>query len=248
MAIAGIVFACVFGGALLGMLLRSALPEEHLNAETKDVVKVAIALIATMTALVLSLLVSSAKSAYDTRNNELAHMSADIVQLDRALAHYGPETKDVRFMLRNTVAGALERYWPANSVRTASLVPTASPFETIYDKIQELSPQTDYQRSLQSQALKATTDLGHTRLLLFEGIGSSIPVPFLVVMVFWLTVIFASFGLFAPANAIVTTVFVVCALSVSGALFLILELDRSYEGMIQVSSAPLRQALAQMGQ
>ena len=248
MAIAGIVFACVFGGALLGMFLRSALPEEHLSGETKDVVKVAIALVATMAALVLSLLVSSAKSSYDTRSNELVQMSANLVALDRVLAHYGPETRDVRSLLRNTLAAAIERYWPANGVRTASLAPTTSPFETIYDQIGQLSPQNDAQRSLKAQALTTTTDLGHTRFLLFEGIGSSIPVPFLVVIVFWLTIIFTSFGLFAPANAVVTSVFVVCALSVSGALFLILELDRSYEGMIQVSSAPLRQALARLEQ
>jgi hypothetical protein len=96
MAIAWIVFACVFGGALLGMFLRSALPEQHLSGDTKDVVKVAMALIAIMSALVLSLLVSSAKSAYDTRSNELVQMSADIVVLDRVLARYGPEAKDAR--------------------------------------------------------------------------------------------------------------------------------------------------------
>jgi hypothetical protein len=248
MAIAWAVFACVFGGALLGMFLRSALPEKHLSGDTKDVVKVAIALIATMAALVLSLLISSAKSAYDTRNGEVVQFSADLVLLDRALARYGPEAKDTRSLLRNTVAAAIERYWPTNGVRTASLNPTGSPFETIYDQIEQLPPQNDYQRSLKAQALTATTNLGHTRFLLIQGVGTSIPLPFLVVMVFWLTIIFASFGLFAPANAVVITVFVVCALSVSGALFLILELDRSYEGTMQVSSAPLRQALARLGQ
>jgi hypothetical protein len=248
MAIAWIVFACVFGGALLGMFLRPMLPEKHLGGDTKDVVKVAIALIATMAALVLSLLISSAKSAYDTRNSELVQLSANLVMLDRALARYGPDTKDTRSLLRNTIAAAIERIWPASGARPADFNSAASPFEAIYDQIEQLSPQNDYQRSLQAQALKATTDLEHTRFLLFEGIRSSIPLPFLVVMVFWLTIIFASFGLFAPANAIVTSVFVVCALSVSGALFLILELDRSYTGMIQVSSAPLRQALARLGQ
>jgi hypothetical protein len=91
-------------------------------------------------------------------------------------------------------------------------------------------------------------DLGRTRVLLFERLGSSIPVPFLVVLVFWLAIIFASFGLFAPRNATVVATFFVCALSVSGAIFLILELDRSFEGFIQVSSAPLRVALAQISQ
>jgi hypothetical protein len=246
-AIAGIVFACVFGGALLGMYLRTALPAHHLSGETKDVVKVAIALVATMAALVLSLLISSAKSAYDTRRSELSQMSADIVLLDRTLAHYGPEAKDGRSLLRNLVAAAIERVWPTNGARTANFDPAASPFEGIYDKIAQLSPQNDTQRSLQAQALKMTTDLGHTRLLLFEQLGSSVPLPFLLVMVFWLAIIFASFGIFAPGNATVIIVFLVCALSVSGAIFLILELDRSFGGMLQVPSAPLRQAFARLG-
>lgn len=247
MAIAGIVFASVFAGALLGMFLRAVLPEHHLSGDTKDVVKVAIALIATMGALVLGLLISSAKSAYDTRNSELVQMSADIVLLDRVLARYGPETKDARSLLRRSLAAGIELHWPTNGARPAGF-PTASPLEALYDKIEELSPQTDSQRSLQAQALKMTMDLGHTRFLLLEQAGSSIPLAFLVLLAFWLTVIFASFGLFAPPNATVAAVFLVCALSVSSAIFLILELDRSFEGTIQVSSAPLRQALARLGE
>ena len=208
----------------------------------------AIALIATMGALVLSLLISSAKSAYDTRSSELVQMSADIVLLDRMLARYGLEAKDARSLLRGSVTAGIERFWPTNGARHMGFDPTASPAETLYDKIDELSPQTEAQRSLQAQALKTAMDLGHTRFLLFEQASSSIPLPFLVVVVFWLTIIFASFGLFAPANATVTAVLLVCALSVSGAIFLILELDRSFEGMIQVSGAPLRQALARLGQ
>jgi hypothetical protein len=91
-------------------------------------------------------------------------------------------------------------------------------------------------------------DLGRTRVLLFEQLDSSIAVPFLVVLVFWLAIIFASFGLFAPQSGTVIAAFFVCALSVSGAIFLILELDHSFEGLLQVSSAPLRAALAQLGQ
>ena len=134
MAIAWIVFACVFAGALLGMFLRSVVPEKHLSGDTKDVVKVAIALIATMAALVLSLLISSAKTGYDTRNSELVQMSADIVQLDRLLAHYGPETNDTRSLLRNWLAAGIERFWPTNGTRPTDFKPTANPFEAIYDK------------------------------------------------------------------------------------------------------------------
>jgi hypothetical protein len=241
------VFALVFGSALLAMFVRNALPEHHLSADSKDVVKLGIALIATMSALVLSLLIASAKSAYDTRSNQLVQVSADIIELDRALARYGPETKEARSLLERSVAATLERFWPTEGARPIAIDPKASPVEALYDKIEELSPQSDAQRALRSQAETTALDMGRTRLLLFEHLDRSIPVPFLVVLVFWLCIIFASFGLFAPRNATVIAVLCVCALSVSGAIFLILELDRSFEGLLKVSDAPLRAALAQLG-
>ena len=224
------------------------LPEEHLSTDTKDVVKLGIALIATMAALVLGLLIASAKSTYDTRRNQLLQVSADINLLDRVLANYGVETKDARTMLQRSVAGALEQFWPTDGHRPSMIDRRASSVETLFDNIQQLSPHSEAQRSLQSQALTMALDLGRTRVLLFEQLDSSIPVPFLVVLVFWLGIIFASFGLFAPRNGTVIAAFFVCALSVSGAIFLILELDRSFEGLLQVSGTPLSAALAQLGQ
>jgi hypothetical protein len=246
-AIGCIVFALVFASALLAMFAQGALPRHHLSSDSKDVVKLGIALIATMAALVLSLLVASAKSAFDTRSNQLVAVSADIILLDRALARYGPETKDARSLLRNSVAAVVERFWPAEGARPISIDPNAQAVEALAVKIEELSPQNDMQRLLRSQALTTAQEVGRTRLLLFENLGSSIPLPFLVVLVFWLCIIFASFGLFAPRNATVIAVLCVCALSVAGAIFLILELDRSFEGLLQVSGAPLRAALAQLG-
>jgi Protein of unknown function (DUF4239) len=246
-AIGWVVFALVFGSALLAMFVHTMLPEHHLSSDSKDVVKLGVALIATMSALVLSLLVASAKSSFDTRSNQLVEASADIVLLDRSLARYGPETKEARSLLQRSVASTVERFWPAEGAKTIAIDPWSSPVEALYDKIGELSPQSDAQRALRSQALTLAVDAGRTRLLLFEHLGTSIPVPFLVVLVFWLCIIFASFGLFAPRNATVIGVLCVCALSVSGAIFLILELDRSFEGLLQVSGAPLRAALAQLG-
>jgi hypothetical protein len=237
----------VFGSALLAMFARSALPEDHLSADSKDVVKLGIALIATMSALVLSLLIASAKSAFDMRSNQLVQASADIILLDRALARYGPETKEARSFLQRSIAATVEQFWPAEGAKPIAIDPGASAVEALYDEIEKLSPQSDVERALRSQAETMALDVGRTRLQLFEHLGTSIPVPFLVVLVFWLCIIFASFGLFAPSNATVISVLGVCALSVSGAIFLILELDRSFEGLLQVSGAPLRTALAQLG-
>ena len=241
-----IAFACVFGSALAGLFFRAVLPDEHLSTDSKDVVKLAIALIATM-ALVLGLLIASAKSTYDTRSSQLLQVSADIFLLDRVLAHYGAETNDARAMLQQSVAAAIEQFWPADGSRTTTFDRRASSIESVYDNVQRLAPQNDVQRSLQNQAATIALDLGRTRVLIFQQLGSSIPVPFLVVLVFWLSIIFASFGLFAPGNGTVIAAFFVCALSVAGAIFLILELDRSFEGLLQVPAAPLRAALAQLG-
>lgn len=247
MVISWIVFAGVFGGALLGMILRAILPEHHLSADSKDVVKSATGLIGIMAALLLGLLVASAKASYDARRSELIQMSANFVLLDRVLAHYGPETKEERDLLRRAVAGLLARLWSEDNNEATKLDPAAAGSEVLYDKIQQLSPQNDAQRWLQSQALSMAVNLGQTRWLLFEQSGSSISMPFLVVMVLWLSVIFASFGLFAPRNTTVVVSLLLAALSVSAAIFLILELDRPFAGMIQISSAPLRNALAHLG-
>jgi len=240
-----IVFACVFGGALLGILLRTSLPEHHLGADSKDIVKLGMGLVGTMAALVLGLLVASAKGSYDAQSAELTQMSANITLLDRVLAHYGPETKETRAMVRGTVVRLLDQMWSKDGT---PLPPLSAGGEILYDKIQELSPKNDAQRSLQSQALSLTLDVGKTRLLMYAQGTTSVSMPLLVVLVLWLTVIFISFGLFAPFNATVVASLFVSALSVSGAIFLILEMYSPYSGTIQLSSAPLRAVLANLGQ
>lgn len=250
LVISGIVFACIFGGTVLGMVLRAILPEKHLSGESKDLVKLGMGLIGTMTALVLGLLIASAKSSFDAQRNGVAQLAGNLIFLDRTLAHYGAESKDAREMLRASVADMLQRTWPGENGQpgpTEAKSGTEGRYEGLYEKIQELTPKNDAQRSLQAQALKTAADLAQTRWLLFAQKGSSIPTPFLVVMVAWLTLILASFSLFAPPNATVFITLLVCALAVSSAVFLILELDRPFGGMIQVPSAPLRNALAQLG-
>jgi hypothetical protein len=246
-SIGWIVLACVFGGALLGMALRPILPEHHLSAESKDVIKLGMGLTAMMSALVLALLTNSAKSSYDAQRNEVTQLSANIILLDRVLAHYGPEAKEARDLVKLSAAGMTDRIWPENRSGLAQLAPNTAVAEGFFDKIQELSPQNEVQRSLQAQAIKTSIDIGQARLLLLEQGGRSIPMPFLALLVFWLTIIFLSFGLFAPPNATVIVTLFLCALSVSGAIFLIMELDRPFGGLIQISAAPLRDAIVHLG-
>ena len=250
MAISWIVFACLFAGGLLGTWLRTALPEHHLSEESKDMVRLGIGLIATMSALVLGLLIASAQSSYGTQQSEFTQMSTNIILLDRVLAHYGPETKEARGLLRSAVVRSVNQIWHEDRSQPRPLEPTApkGEVEVLYDKLQDLTPQNDAQRSLQSQALSLAFNIGQTRWTMFEQRGRTIPTPFLVVLVCWLTIIFISFGVYAPLNATVVIVLFVCALSIAGAIFLILELDQPFAGWIQIPSTPLRNALAILGQ
>lgn len=247
-AVGGIVFACVFGGALLGLGLRRVLPESHLTESSQSVVQLGMGLLATMAALVLGLLLASAKNSYDTQNAELTQLAAGIILLDRALGHYGPETGPARDALRGGVERMIERTWPSpDAARRPELNPLATDAEGLYETIQNLVPQSEGQRVLRTEALKMAADLARTRWLLFAQGGSSIPLPFLTSLVFWISMIFVSFGLFAPRNATVVAAMLICALSVSAAIVLILELDEPFKGFIQASSASLRMALANLG-
>lgn len=247
-AVSGIVFACVFGGAGCGIVLNRILPQSHLNADSKNVVTMSMGLVATMAALVLGLLVSSAKGFYDAQSAELTQMSAKVILLDRLLAHYGPETTEVRGTLRDLVADSIDRIWPQESSRSSGpRAPSIGP-ESLLVSIQALSPKDDRQRSIQAQALGVVMGLTQIRWLMYEQEASSVSKPILAILVFWLTAIFISFGLFAPRNATVLAALSVAGLSVSGAIFLILEMYSPFGGLIQITSTPLRVALLHLGQ
>ena len=204
--IAAIVLACVFGGALFGMVLRGLLPAHHLSDETKDVVRLGTGLVATMAALVLGLLVASAKGSYDTQKNGLDEIAANLTLLDTVLQQYGPPAQEVRENLRRVVGGAIARLWPADASQEPTLgaAETTAAAKSLHAQLLALAPANDMQRTLQAQALQIATELARTRLLLVaQHESSDISGLFLVILTFWLVVLFASFGLFAPRNATV---------------------------------------------
>jgi hypothetical protein len=250
LAISLIAFGCIFGATLLGMFLRGVLPEHHLSDESRDVVKLGIGMIATLSALVLGLLITSAKGTYDRMNNGLIETGSKIILLDRVMAHYGPETREARDMLRRSVASTIEQVWPkerAGLKEAKALDPRAG--QALQDKLLQLSPQNDAQRWLQSQALKVSADITEARWLLIEQQGQgSLPIPFFVMLVSWIAIIFFGFGLLSPRNATVISVLLLCVLSAAGSLYMILELDYPYGGLIEISSSPLRNALTYLGQ
>lgn len=246
-----ITVACIVGGMLLGVFLRTLLPKHHLTEDSKDVVKMGTGMIATMTALVLGLVISSAKGTYDTLNSGIRHTATKIVVLDRVMAEYGPETREARDVLRRGVTTAVDRIWPAEktAVSVGKVGQSGYALGELSAALRKLSPRNDDQRALQSRALQITLEIVESLSPVVQQSGqSSIPMPFLVLLVCWLTIIFFSFGLFTTPNTTVIAVLLVCALSAASALYLMLELDQPYGGFIRISGEPLRNALARIGQ
>jgi Protein of unknown function (DUF4239) len=240
-----LVFAIIFGGALVGAFVRPFLSERHLHPDSRDVVKLATGLIGTLAALVLGLLIASAKGTYDQKTNQVRQMTANIILLDDLLAQYGPEAAPVRKLLRRSIDPLADRIWHEQQLPNSKQVRFASTAEALAfeNELEHLSPTNDTQRSLQSRAIAAFTDGAQIRLQLFAQTAGSIPIPFLIILVFWLSAIFVSFTLFAQTNLIVMSSLFVCALSFACAIFLVLELDDPFTGLMGVSSTTLRGAL-----
>jgi hypothetical protein len=243
-----IVFGCLVGAALAGRTIRRLLPDHHLASDSRDGIKLALGLVSTMSALVLGLLVSSAKSSYDTERNEVIQMAAKVAFLDRVLAIYGPEAADARGRFHEGIKDAVKRMWPEEAGLPAQLAPNTQTGSAMYAAVQNLSPRDETQRKLKDQATSLATDLGQLRSLLQAQSVPSISKPMLIILVSWLVIIFLGFSILAPSNLTVMFAFIISAVAVSGAIFLILELDQPFGGFLRISSEPMVKALNQFAQ
>ena len=232
---------------MLGFRLRRRLPNEHLCDKTKDAVRIGMGSVGTMAALVLGLLVASTKGTYDSERNEIIQLASKLMALDQVLVNYGPEANECRNVLRVAALGALVRIWPDTKAEKSDLAPTRAWGTDLPLIIQRLNPKNDTQQVFKSQATQLASELSQMRWLLFEQAESSISVPLLAIMVFWTALTYVSVGLFAPANRTVVAAQFFAALAVAGALFLILELDAPFNGVIRISDAPMRNALQLLG-
>ena len=245
LAVSFVVLICVMGGALIGICLNHVLPPEHIKDETRQAVNVATGIIATLAALVLGLMVASAKSSFDDRADEIRQIAARLFILDQTLRQYGPETGEARQLLRQLTEARLREFHGATLEGAG--VPHMVALEAALRKaLFSLSGASEAQKWLLARALSVASELEQTRWLLIERSRKSIPTSFLVVLVFWLVVIFASLGLFSPRNATAYTIILICVVSVATAVFLVLEMDQPFEGVLQVSNAPIHSALAEM--
>jgi hypothetical protein len=243
--VAGITTAALLGAIALGDRIRRLLPEHHLSADTKDTVKLAAGLIGTMSALLLGLLVSSAKGAYDATRGQVIQMAAKTAFLDRVLANYGPDAHEARQRFHDTVKAGVLQLWPEAARGSTGLESDASAGALVFTAIESLAPKDDTQRALKAQAATLTMALGEIRMLLLAQSVSSISRPLLVMVICWLLVIFLSFSVLAPPNATARLALAAAALAVAGAVFLILEFDRPFTGLVQLSNQSMMQALSQ---
>jgi len=244
-----VILVCMLSGMALGSYLRLVLPDEHTQADSKDILMSSAGMMATLIALIIGLLVTSAKGNYDNTTSGITQSAAKIITIDYYLSNYGPDAKASRDLIRQATATAIERIWPNESTQGADLtkMETATGMADVYSKIRELSPQNDSQKYLQSQALQISADMMQSRWMLIEQSQTNLPRIFLVVLTFWLTVLFVQFGLLAPRNRTAKSALFICSLSMSCAIYLILELNNPLEGTIKVSSAPLHKALSLIG-
>ena len=239
-----IAFACIFGGTFLGLFIRYRLPDRHLSGDTKDIVRQGTGLIATLASLVLGLLIASANGKFETQSSQVKQLIANIVLLDSTLALYGSETDSLRALLRRELGVLADRIWRENSgPGKAQTFEAADLGISAYDEVLKLSPKTEVQHFLQNKAIDAITDAGKTRLILFTNAGGSIPTPFLIVLIGWLTLIFACISLFAESSARAIAVLGIFSFAATAAIFLILELGQPFTGLMMISDQPLRDAL-----
>ncbi len=233
--VAFIILVFMLCGMALGLYLRFVLPEHHTQADSKDILMTAAGMMATLIALIIGLLVTSAKGNYDETTASITQSGAKIITLDYYLSSYGPEANEARELVRMATAAGIERIWPNESAKGTdfSKMEAATGMAEAYSKIRELSPRNDAQKYLLTQALQIGADMMQSRWMLIEQSQTNLPGIFLVVLSFWLTVLFIQFGLLAPLNRTALSALLICALSMSCAIYLILELNNPLEGTLR---------------
>jgi len=240
-----IIVVILFGSAMLAMIAARFLPEHHLSPDTKSVVSVSMAVVGTLSALVVGLLISTASASFTSKSSQVTQISADLISLDRLLRRYGTEAQGIRVQLRQYTAARLQDLFPANANQAPDLEnnATISMLEELQDKVLALTPTNETQRWLQAQALQLTGEVMATGWQLGQENTSKTPVPLLVLVMFWFVIIFASFGLFSPRNMTAIVAIFFCSVGIGGAIRMTTELQTPFHGLIRIANTPLTQAL-----
>jgi hypothetical protein len=243
--IAFFVFAIILAGAFAGAVARRYVPQHHLSEETKSVVSISMAVVATISALVLGLLLSNANSSFSAVQGQVNAMSAQILRLDQLLRRYGSETKLAREKLREYAERKRDDLFPNNpaDIRLSDQS-TYDLLQEVEDLVLSVKPADARDQWWLAQAMTLASKIGDTRFLLAQHSGRGTPQAVLLLLVFWLTLLFASFALFAPSNMITNATLTLCALAIAGSIGMILELERGFGGLVQVSPQAMNHAVS----
>jgi hypothetical protein len=237
--VAFVAFVLIELSIAAGLWFRARVPEAHLSGDSKDVIRLATALIGTMAAVVLALLFASTRTSYEATNTNVSQLTARVIELDHALQDYGPQGAPLRKTLRGDLVTVVDSIWPDDAQGRST-----QPREVlVLTQVRELTPESPQQASLQTRALAVGSDLEKLRLSLLAQPPDSISRPFVTVLVLWLCFIFFSFSMSSKANTTLVVVLFICAFSASSAIYLILELGQPFDGLMQISNAALRHAL-----
>ena len=236
----GLILVSIGGG----LFLRYRLPDDHLSGDSKEVIRLATALIGTMAAVVVALLFASTRSSYEATNSHVARLTAGVVELDQLLKEYGgQESVMLRQALRSDVTSMVSAIWRDDAPVTGKLLLPVTHEETVLYKLRQLEPKTPVQNAIKTRALAVSNDIEQTRLTLLSQPPDSLSRPFIAVLVLWLCFIFASFSMSSKANPTLVAVLLICGFTASTAIYLILELGQPFDGLLQLSNSALRRAL-----
>jgi hypothetical protein len=242
-------FAVIFGGGLLGFLLSRRLPERYNDAGTRAVVTTAMRTVSLLSALVLGLLIATAKNKFDSNNAQTERFAADVMSLNRELVNYGPDATDIRALLRRYTLAKIAAGWPSlDGPKPAPDDPM--PWQLIDEaqqKLRALHPKSEEQHATLLGALQIAGDFTRSTWLQKAQEADHVPQPFVLILLVWLCLLFVGLGLFAPRNAVTVAALLVTALSIASAVALIDDMDAPYRGFIVVSPQPMQRALAEIG-
>ena len=241
-----ISFVAIFGGALAGVLVARRLPGHHLDNRTQSAVTVSVAVIGTLSALVLGLMITTANSSFSARTDEVRELSLQLIRMDRNLRRYGPETESARAQLRRWATAKTQQLFPEQGRPRPSSQETITLLESVQDAVLALTPNDEKQKYLRTLCVNLSSIMIQARWSLEQRTGHSTPAPFLILLMFWLAIVFASFGLFAPANPTAVVALLLCSMAVSGGIFLIQELDNPLSGFIQIPPDSMRKAVVEI--
>jgi hypothetical protein len=237
-------FAAILGGAFAGAEARNRLPKQQLTDETKSLVSVSTGVVAMVAALVLGLLISNANTKFTQLGGEVTALSAQILRLDHILRRYGTDAEPARKTLLQYAEHKAADFFPDDPADVRIGNPSTYEFlQRLEDMLLALKPANSRDQWWLSQGLILAGKIGDTRWLIAQQVGQGTPKTFVALLVFWLALLFASFGLFAPPNLTSAITLVLCALAVAGAVAMFLELEQGFGGIVRISPEPMRQAV-----